>query len=467
MSDFIRYVLYELNSILILLFLAGLLAAAVIAVSYLVFKKKYKGEKKFPWGKIILSLLLVGYLFLVISATILRKTGGFRREYNLHLFRAWIEAWNNFSVKNWANVLLNVALFVPLGVLLPLLWKKCKKWYITIPIGFGTSLAIELVQLAISRGICDVDDLFANTLGAVIGFFFIMALLSLFNEKSQKLKPCLIYSGITLIPVLAICSIFISYHVQEYGNLPNAPAYANNTKGVSWTLDCQLPTAENAVCAYRTQTRNTSQCDVFAKELAASAGLTVALTSYYQDFAYYNLQPGGILNVYYYDGSYEFKSGAHWDNTKWTEADRQIIEKALAVYPVNIPAQAEFYYEGDGWHNFTVYHLIDGALMYDGTLRARYADSGKIEEVENRLCAYTYYEEVDIISPEEAFEQLKAGQFHDEGYFEYVKPADVSVTACVLEYQVDTKGFYQPVYMFYLTAPDGSYADHVMIPAMK
>ncbi|MBO4973835.1 MAG: hypothetical protein J6D17_03605 [Bacteroides sp.] len=121
MSDFIRYVLYELNSILVLLLLAGILAAAVIAISYFIFKKKHKGEKKFPWGKIILSLMLVGYLFIVISATILRKSGSFRREYNLHLFRAWLEAWNNFSVKNWGNVLLNVALFAPLGVLLPLL----------------------------------------------------------------------------------------------------------------------------------------------------------------------------------------------------------------------------------------------------------------------------------------------------------------------------------------------------------
>jgi len=49
MSDFIRYVLYELNSILVLLLLAGILAAAVIAISYFIFKKKHKGEKKFPW----------------------------------------------------------------------------------------------------------------------------------------------------------------------------------------------------------------------------------------------------------------------------------------------------------------------------------------------------------------------------------------------------------------------------------
>jgi len=54
MSDFIRYVLYELNNIIVLLLFAGILAAAAIAVTYLIFRKKHKGEKKFPWGKIIL-----------------------------------------------------------------------------------------------------------------------------------------------------------------------------------------------------------------------------------------------------------------------------------------------------------------------------------------------------------------------------------------------------------------------------
>ena len=467
MSDFIRYVLYELNNILVLVMLAGLLAAIVIGIAYLVFRKKHKGEKKFPWGKIILYLLLVGYLFIVVSATILRKTGSFRREYNLHLFRAWLEAWNNFSVKNWANVLLNVAMFVPMGAMLPLLWKKCRKWYITIPIGFGTSLAIELVQLAISRGICDVDDLFANTLGAVLGFLFIMAVLSLFNEKGSKLKPCLLYGGIALVPIIAICSIFISYNLKEDGNLPNAPAYTNNTKGVSWTLNCQLPTAEGAVALYRTQTRSTSQCDTFAKEIAEIAGVSMDLTSYYQDFAYYNFRPSGILMAYYYDGSYEFDSGSHWMDTNWTEVDRDTIEKALEGYPVDIPAEAEFSYEGDGWHSFMVHQHIDGSVMFDGTLRVRYEDTGNVGEIENHLCTYSYYEEVEVISPEEAYEQLKAGRFNDEGYFESAKPKAVTVTECVLDYQVDTQGFYQPVYIFYLEAADGSYGYNVMIPAMQ
>ena len=468
MNDFLRYVLFELTNSLGLVMLALILAIAVIAVIYLVFKKKHGKEKKFPWGKIVLSLIFAGYLLIVIYATLLRGQGTFIRVYNLHLFRAWREAWNKFSVMNWANVLLNVALFVPLGGLLPLLWQKCRKWYVTLPIGFGASLAIELVQLAFCLGSCDVDDLFTNTLGAVIGYFCIMAFLSLFNEKGHKAKPCLTYGCIALVPILAIGSIFIGYHVKTYGNLAKAPSYTKNTKGVSWTLACELPSAKDTAAVYRTQTRNQAQCDAFANELVQDINMTVALATYYQESAYYNLQdPTGILSVNYYDGSYEFMIGSHEYELTWIEADRETIEDALAIFPVDIPSTADFCYEGDGWHSFTVHQYIDGSLMYDGTLRVRYASDGNVYSIEDYLCDYAYYSDVAILSPEEAYSQLKAGRFYDGEQFEYVHPAAITVTQCVLDYQIDTKGFYQPVYVFNLESPDGNYGYNVMIPAMK
>ena len=149
MSEFLRYVLYELKNSLVLVLLAGVLATAGLAVAFIVHKKKYTGQRKFPWGKVFLWLLFLGYLLIVIYATMLRWSGFFHREWNLNLFRAWREAWNNFSTKNWANVLLNIAMFAPLGFMLPLMSKKYRKWYVTIPTGFGASLAIELLQLAI------------------------------------------------------------------------------------------------------------------------------------------------------------------------------------------------------------------------------------------------------------------------------------------------------------------------------
>ena len=59
MSEFLRYVLYELKNSLVLVLLAGVLAAAGLVIAFFVHKKKYKGERKFPWGKVLLWLIFL------------------------------------------------------------------------------------------------------------------------------------------------------------------------------------------------------------------------------------------------------------------------------------------------------------------------------------------------------------------------------------------------------------------------
>lgn len=84
---------------------------------------------------------------------------GWRSQINLQPFSPYI---------NPVTWLLNVVLFVPLGFLLPCLWRGYDRLAPTLAFGFCFSLAIELSQLLNFR-ITDVDDLIANTLGAVVG----------------------------------------------------------------------------------------------------------------------------------------------------------------------------------------------------------------------------------------------------------------------------------------------------------
>ena len=469
MYEFIEYVLSELRNSFVLVILAGVVALAVLAAAYFIHKRKYGGGQKFPWGRALLYLMLVGYLAVVFYATIPRGSGGFR-QVNLHLFRAWREAWNNFSAKNWANVLLNVAMFVPLGFLLPILWKIFRKWYVMAPAGFAVSLGIELFQLATGRGICDVDDLLANTLGALIGYFLIMTVLSVPGEKGKRIKPSSVYCGLLLASVMAISSIFVVYDAREYGNLPNAAAYTVQTGGVTWSLDCELPTLDANQAVYQTQIRSIEDCDAFAAEFAETAGTTFEDISYYQEAAYY-MNHGSengyhFLFVHYLDTGYEYTWGNYKDPV-WVDADRETVEAALERYPLLIPDYADFAVEGDGWHSFTVNKYVDGGVMVDGSLRCRYAQDGTVQEIHNHLLSYTYYDDAEVISPEEAYNRLCAGKFYDGGYFEHSAPETVSVTSCALEYEIDTKGFYQPVYYFEVASGDGTYQEQIMIPAMK
>lgn len=75
------------------------------------------------------------------------------------------------------NNLGNLLGFIPIGFLLPALFKTCKKISIFVITAFCISLFFEILQLISGLGVFDIDDLMLNTVGAVVGFFF-MNLLS-------------------------------------------------------------------------------------------------------------------------------------------------------------------------------------------------------------------------------------------------------------------------------------------------
>lgn len=469
MSEFLRYVLWELRRYFVLALIAVFFATAVFFVVRFFYRRKYGKDKKFPWKRMVLPLMFIGYLALVFFVTNLR-TSHMHREVNLHLFRAWREALNNFSQHRWLNVLLNIAMFGPFGFLLPILHKNFRKWHITISAAFGFSLFIELLQLIFARGVFDVDDLFCNTLGGVIGYLVVMSILSVFHEKGKRWKPVLAFSCLTLLSLGAVGSVFLVYQTKEFGNLPQAAAYTVNTRGTEWTLVCELPKTAESLPVYLTQTRTNGDCDTFAEKFRKIIPTEFDDISYYQEAAYYmdHSSEGGahFLFVHYLDQGYEY-SAMYDDVPFWADADRETILKALGKYPLVIPETAEFSAQGDGWYSFTVNQQLMGTTLFDGVIRVRMDVDGAIHEIENGLLSYTYYRDVDVISPVDAFERLKAGKFQDEGLFEYVGPTQLRVISCGVEYRVDTKGFYQPVYAFDVESIDGSYRYPIVIPAMR
>ena len=69
-----------------------------------------------------------------------------------------------FLINFWGNI----AMFLPIGLFPALLWRK-GRWWKALFSGAGLSLFIELCQLPMMRG-TDIDDLWLNTLGALLGY---------------------------------------------------------------------------------------------------------------------------------------------------------------------------------------------------------------------------------------------------------------------------------------------------------
>ena len=73
------------------------------------------------------------------------------------------------------NLIGNVAMFIPLGIVWPAVFKKLDTHRKVIVAGAGVSLCIELLQLPFFGRASDIDDLILNTLGYVMGYGIYLA----------------------------------------------------------------------------------------------------------------------------------------------------------------------------------------------------------------------------------------------------------------------------------------------------
>ena len=79
------------------------------------------------------------------------------------------------------NVLGNSLLFVPTGILLPIVNKKLNTFSKVIMAGALISLCIEIIQLPFFDRASDIDDIILNTVGVSAGY----GIYKIFNSKNK------------------------------------------------------------------------------------------------------------------------------------------------------------------------------------------------------------------------------------------------------------------------------------------
>ncbi|MBB1554645.1 VanZ family protein [Candidatus Gracilibacteria bacterium] len=168
---------------------------------YVYFLHSWKKQNA-PLKTIIWFSLLYLYILLLVSVTFFPVALSFDQEKVLgqwNLFGFWYDM-QHYIARGMYIVPLkqtvgNLILLSPLGFLLPMIYGYPKNFANAFGVGFVVAFGIEFLQLFLmiilpgSYRIFDVDDLWLNTLGFVIGFFLYKIFVGLFPKISQKIKP--------------------------------------------------------------------------------------------------------------------------------------------------------------------------------------------------------------------------------------------------------------------------------------
>lgn len=130
-------------------------------------RKSYKnGSRKtrvYNW----LMSFEIAFIFVM---TIYGRSVGMGDGFKLQLFVSYVEAFGQGNTEMQLQIIMNILMFIPWGLLLPLSFERFKRNKTVILTTAIISISIEMLQGVTTIGTFDVDDIFGNVLGAEIGF---------------------------------------------------------------------------------------------------------------------------------------------------------------------------------------------------------------------------------------------------------------------------------------------------------
>lgn len=107
---------------------------------------------------------------------------------------------------------MNILMFMPLGFLLPYVWREYRNLLKTALIGALFSIFIELAQLPTNR-LADIDDLMMNTLGAVLGYLAWKMIGKCFFNRNERRRTISLgnFEPIVYLILAGVCN-FLFYN---------------------------------------------------------------------------------------------------------------------------------------------------------------------------------------------------------------------------------------------------------------
>ena len=314
------------------------------------------------------------------------------------------------------------------------------------------SALIEGIQFVFKRGVVEFDDVFNNTLGTLIGYGLAIALLELFFTKKRSISRILLGFVPLFLTLGAFGILRQLYIMQPYGNLACAPAYRINMRKADVSGKSDWGQEQSTAKVYETTVADGEGTLELAREVFAKFGAGIdgeRTDAYDETVLYYSADSDYSVWIEYRGLSYDLTDYSMFDDAMETvsHASEQEIRSVLERLEINVPKEAAFEETGEGQYRFVVSQLQESEdEMLDGVLSLRLYGKNKIGQLSNRIVRYTVCGEEEIISEEEAYQNLLAGKFRYS--YQQETPKTLEAESVSLGYQLDTKGFYQPVYEF-------------------
>ena len=454
------------------LVLLALVLIILLVGYFIIYKKIGRGKRNLDLKKMFWWMTFIFYLFVVLSITLIRRSGFWNGQI-ISFFYSYKEAWISASETSWRNIILNILMFVPLGFWLPVGKKGFRTFWKPCLLGLGLTVVIECLQLFLSLGLFEVADLFNNTLGTMIGYGFyklVEYVVQLFKKEKPKVLRMIAYQIPLILTVCMFTIIFLAYQMQELGNLPIECISSYSKDAFQIVSNGKYNKDTKTVMIYQSNILSVNETEAFARNFFENLGTSLdeSRSDIYEDTAVYWAEDSYSMWINYNGGTYDmtdfdvsFPEEGEPQRLQVTDEAEEEIRKALLEYGIEVPEAASFSHSEETGYTFIVDRVEVNGIIYDGQLTCDYYGNNKFSSIRNDIRQLETYKEFEICSEYEAYEKILNGEFIcSANAGEKIEVGQVS-----LDYMMDTKGFYQPIYTFEVVV--NGELQFVQIPAIN
>lgn len=367
---------------------------------------------------------------------------------------------------------MNILLFVPFGILLPLLNKKTDKPYFVIPIGAASSLIIEAVQYIFKIGVFEFDDVLNNTVGVLLGYC-VYRLFSSIRNKAVTPKKVIICLLPFLIVTGAFSGIYAAYQIQPYGNLYISDYEKHNMKNTKIICNTAISDKSTTKNIYRAKEYTVSNAIKQAKHYFQKGNIEVDYKSYVieNDTLKLNSTDGKYhFSMDLTNGTYNFHNEELFQvytnetpEISYTEDEVRNILREYSVFP---PVNSELTVNENSYYEFSHTVSENDKSFCNGTIYCYLFNGDVLGQIDNNMVDLDKCATESIMSEKEVINLIKQGEFCS-GEYDF-ENSTIQINSIELTYINDSKNYYQPIYYIKASLTNSKVQEiELFIPALK
>lgn len=180
--------------------------SSIIFVVPVIIILHYAILKRRNFNQFIAILIFALYSIAVFSVVGVPTVGTFKVDFGFNLVPL-IDIVNS-PLEYIKNTILNIILFIPLGFLVPAIWKNYRSINTMFIVGLALSVSIEILQIFTFR-LTDIDDLITNTAGTVIGYYISKRFSFKLPFKLADNKYLIRYEPVIILAVMLLIGVFL------------------------------------------------------------------------------------------------------------------------------------------------------------------------------------------------------------------------------------------------------------------